>query len=288
VFWVIANPDISTPSGSFLLEPAIAAIDNKLQNMKDSALVLRRQGYPYNVYTIDKQKVINSLPAAMRNDPKKIKKAINDAVELAARVASNREPTQDIVLTDDITVDRSSNSSAGSSIDIRAWTESNDVQVLNGCKTLGILMNRNSGSTESWGTVQMKLVTDMVTSFQNKSKRLIEDVGNMWMQLNGYQGHFKLTHNPIEYQSERQKWQAQNEKDTHYATAQEKGWISIDEAAQGAVGNPKATGTTENSSNSNNSTSSNNSDNSDNSNDDNKDNNKDNNKENEAKENEQK
>ena len=104
-------------------------------------------------------------------------------------------------------------------------------------------MNRNSGTTESWGTVQMKIITDMVKSFQQKSKRLVEDIGAIWLQLNGYQGTLKLTHNPLEYQSEEQKWKAQNEKDTHYQTAENQGWISIDEAAQGAVGNDKATGT---------------------------------------------
>ena len=163
-------------------------------------------------------------------------------MDLAASVAVNREPTQDIVVTDDIEVDRSSNSSAGSSIDTRAWFDTIDVQMLNGCKTLGFLMNRASGQTESWGTVQMKIITDMVKSFQQKSKRLIEDIGAMWLQLNGYQGILKLTHNPLEYQSEKQKWEAQNEKDSHYQLAELQGWISTDEAAQGAVGNDKATG----------------------------------------------
>ena len=257
VFWVIANPGITSPKGPFLLESAVAAVDYKLQTIKDSSLVLRKQGYPYNIYTIDKEKVINSMPASKRNDPKEVKKAINDAVELAANVASNREPTQDIVLTSDITADRSSNSSAGSSVDVRAWYETIDLQMLNACKTLGILMNRNSGSTESWGTVQMKLITDMIHSFQQKSKRLIEDIGALWLQLNGYQGRLILTHNPLEYQSEEQKWTAQNTKDTHFKTATDEGWISVDEAAQGAIGADKATGTRQ-SNNSNNSNNANN------------------------------
>ena len=103
-------------------------------------------------------------------------------------------------------------------------------------------MDRTTGETETWGSVQMKIVTDMVRSFQNKSKRLIEDIGTLWLQLNGIQGTLKLTHNPIEYQSEIQKWEAQNEKDKHYQTAELQGWINTDEAAQGAVGADKATG----------------------------------------------
>ena len=242
VFWVIANPDITKPNGPYLLESAVPAVDYKLQTIKDSSAVLRRQGYPYNVFSISKEKVVNSLPVSQRNDKDKVKEAIQNAVNLAASVAVNREPTQDIVVTDDITVERNSNSSAGSSIDTRAWFDTIDIQMLNGCKTLGFLMNRASGQTESWGTVQMKIITDMVKSFQNKSKRLVEDIGAIWLQLNGIQGTLKLTHKPLEYQSEIQKWDAQNKKDLHFKTAEDQGWINVDEAAQGAVGNSKATG----------------------------------------------
>lgn len=242
IFWVVANPDMTTPKGPYLLESAVPAVDYKLQTIRDSSAVLRRQGYPYNIFSINKERVIASLPANQRNDIKLVKQAIKDAVDLAASVAVGREPTQDIVVTDDIEVERSSNSSAGSSIDTRAWFDTIDIQMLNGCKTLGFLMNRASGQTESWGTVQMKIITDMVKSFQNKSKRLIEDIGAMWLQLNGYQGTFKLTHNPLEYQSEGQKWEAQNKKDLHYKTAENQGWINVDEAAQGALGVDKATG----------------------------------------------
>ena len=243
VFWVIVNPDITSPNGHYLLESAVPAVDYKLQTIRDSSAVLRRQGYPYNIFSINKERVINSLPNSQRNDSKKVKEAIANAVELASNVAVNREPTQDIVVTDDISVEKSSNSSAGSSIDTRAWFDTIDIQMLNGCKTLGFLMNRASGQTESWGTVQMKIITDMVKSFQQKTKRLIEDIGALWMQLNGYQGTLKVTHKPLEYQSEKQKWEAQKEKDNHYQLAELQGWISTDEAAQGAIGTDKATGT---------------------------------------------
>lgn len=242
VFWVIANPDITKPNGPYLLESAVAAVDYKLQTIRDSSAVLRRQGYPYNVFSISREKIVNSLPPSQRNDKNAVNEAIQRAVELASSVAVGREPTQDIVVTDDIEVNRNSNSSAGSSIDTRAWFDTIDIQMLNGCKTLGFLMNRASGQTESWGTVQMKIITDMVKSFQQKSKRLIEDIGAIWLQLNGYQGTLKLTHKPLEYQSEIQKWDAQIKKDEHFKTAEEQGWINIDEAAQGATGNSKATG----------------------------------------------
>ena len=119
-------------------------------------------------------------------------------------------------------------------------------------------MNRNSGTTESWGTVQMKVITDMVKSFQNKSKRLVEDIGAIWLQLNGIQGTLKVTHNPLDYQSEKQKWDAQLQKDSHFEKAEQQGWINTDEAAQGALGVEKATGQKSSEENNNNSNNDNN------------------------------
>lgn len=264
VFWVSVNTDITTPTGPYLLESAIPAIDYKLQTIRDSSAVLRRQGYPYNIFSINKERVVNSLPTSQQNDPDKVKKAIQEAINLASSVAVNREPTQDIVVTDDIEVNRSSNNTASSSVDIRAWLEPIDVQMLNGCKTLGFLMNRNSGTTESWGTVQMKVITDMVKSFQRKSKRLIEYVGAMWLQLNGYQGTLTVTHKALEYLSEQQMWTAQMQKDNHYKLAEDQGWISTDEAAQGALGVDKASGSKASENNNDNNSSNNNNDNNDN------------------------
>ena len=240
IFWAIANQDISTPIGPYLLQPAIAAVDYKLQTIQDSSLVLRRQGYPFNIWSLNKERLVNTMPAADRNNSTKVKEAISKAVRDAQNAASSRQPTQDIVITDDLEINKSSNSSAGSSIDVRAWFDTVDVQIMNGVKSLGIILNRTQGNTETWGSVQMKIIVDMVYSFQNKTKRLIEQVGAIWMQLNGIQGRFKMTHNPLDYQSETQKWTAQLKKDEHYQKVQNQRWISADEAASGAIGAEKA------------------------------------------------
>lgn len=240
IFWAIANQDMTTPIGPYLLEPAIAAVDYKLQTIQDSSLVLRRNGYPFNIWSLNKKRLVESLPAAERNNSKKVNEAIRQAITDARAAATNRQPTQDIIVTDDIEINKSSNTSAGSSIDVRAWYDEVDVQIMNGVKSLGIILNRTQGNTETWGSVQMKIIADMVKSFQRKTKRIIEQVGGMWLQLNGIQGYFRLTHNPLDYQSETQKWESQLKKDEHYQVSQNQRWISADAAANGATGNEKA------------------------------------------------
>lgn len=238
VFWTVVNQDMETPIGPYLLEPAVSAVDYKLQTMSDSSAVLRHNGYPCNVWTIDKERVVNSLPPADRNNPKKVYDAISKALTDTSSTASSREPTQDIITTDDIAVKGSP--TAGSSIDVRAWTEQVDIQIMNGVKSLGILLNRSQGTTETWGSVQMKVIINMVLSFQRKSKRIVEQIGALWLQLNGIQGYFKMEHKPIDYQNENQKWEAQNKKLDYYTKAHDYRYVTADEATRETIGNENA------------------------------------------------
>lgn len=247
IVWTMINPDVGSPAGAYLLESAVSAIDFKLQTLKDSSAVLRRQGYPYNIWTIDKEVVYNTMPAGVQNDAKKYQEYLNNVVRSVNAAASSREPTQDIVVTSDVKIERSSSASAGSSIDTRAWTELVDVQVMNSIKSLGVFLNRYTGVTETWGTVQMKIIESMIKGFQRKAKRLLETIGAMWIQLNGAQATMTVTFKEIDYQSEMQKWDAQIRKDEHFKTAEDAGWINTDEAAHGALGVEKATGTKSNS-----------------------------------------
>ena len=240
VYWAIVNQDMETPIGAYLLESAIPAVDYKLQTMSDSSAVLRHNGYPVNIWSIDKERVVKSLTPAEQNKPEKVRAAITNAMNLAKAAAYGREPTQDIITTDDIGINKSSNSTAGSSIDVRAWLEPVDVQIMNGVKSLGILLNRSQGDTETWGSVQMKVIANMILSFQKKSKRLVEQIGALWLQLNGVQGYFKMTHKPLDYQSEMQKWESQNKKADFYIKAQNQRWINADKAASEAIGVEKA------------------------------------------------
>ena len=127
---------MTTPIGPYLLEPAIAAVDYKLQTIQDSSLVLRRNGYPFNIWSLNKKRLVESLPAAERNNSKKVNEAIRQAITDARAAATNRQPTQDIIVTDDIEINKSSNTSAGSSIDVRAWYDEVDVQIMIGVKSL--------------------------------------------------------------------------------------------------------------------------------------------------------
>lgn len=234
------NPGLNKPTGSFVLESVVTAIDFKLQRMLDSHAVLRKQGYPYNIVTIDREAVFNSMPKQDQNDPQKIKEAVLSAISMARETMTARNPTQDIVVTNDISVEKNSNASASSSIDFGALFKDTDIQILNGLKAMSILLNRPQGTTETWGTVQMKAMTDMIKSFQRGSKRLVEDIGAIWLQLNGIQGYLKYTHNPIDMYDEIQKATLREKDDTHYQLCQNQRWISADEAAKGAAKVDKA------------------------------------------------
>jgi hypothetical protein len=113
---------------------------------------------------------------------------------------------------------------------------------MGGLKTLGIMLNRHTGRTETYGTIELKIMVEGIRSLQRGSKRLIESIAKLWLRVHGYQAIPKFTHNPVDWQSEIEKWTVGIMKQQFYANAQGLEWISADEAAQGAMGKTKAHG----------------------------------------------
>ena len=77
--------------------------------------------------------------------------------------------------TSDTSINQNSGANAGRSLDVRAVNELVDTQTLSGLKQMAIFMNRNTGVTESWGTVQFRIYCSGIQSCQRGSKRIVRN-----------------------------------------------------------------------------------------------------------------
>ena len=237
LFYVPSNPKPDDPRGTYMLEAAISAIDFKINSYITMDAIIARQGYPRNDISIDTKAIRESLPNNKKNDPKAIKEAIENAINDITTQLNSLTAMQDFIHDNSIIVNQTAGASnAARSIDIRAYTDMTDTQVMNGLKMMAILLNRVRGTTETWGSVQYKVVIEQINAIQRDIKRLIENVGNLWLQSIGKQGYLKLDFKPTDFENELQKWNAQNAKDTHYTTAQTNGWLSPEQAGLAATG----------------------------------------------------
>ena len=243
IFYVPTDPDIDDPRGNLLMAPALQSVDYQLQTLQDVAMVLRKQGYPRNDFTIDRESATKAMPANVRSGGEKKQreyfKGIQDDIMGAM---ANIEPTDDLFHFDDIIVKLLEGGNATRSLDVRAIQELIDVQVLSGLKQLGSLNNRINSHTETFSTVEFKIVVQGVMSMQRGSKRLIEEIARLWLRVRGFQAIPVFTYNVIDWQSELDKIDAKLKKQEYWAKAQLFGWVSADYAAQQAMGVENAVG----------------------------------------------
>ena len=241
-FWVPTDPEIGDPRGSMNLIPVLQSIDFQLQILQDLQAVLHHQGFPRNDVSIDIEKLFTMCPAHVKNDPKKLIEWMNENVENVRQSLQSMEPDSDYVHTSDTSINQNSGANASRSLDVRAITETVDVQVLNGLKQLGTFANRSKGKTETWSTVEYLIMTQGIKSCQRGSKRMIEEVARLWLRVNGEQAIPVFTHNEVNYQSEQDRLNNKAIKQSIYAIAQLMHWIDGDMAAQEVMGAERSVG----------------------------------------------
>jgi hypothetical protein len=236
-FWVSFDADIGMPTGTLMYESALQAIDYQLQFYSDTAAVLRRVGYPRNDLSIERKAVIESAPTDIKNDTKKLTKYLQEYYESIKLIMSGLEPTDDLLHFDDIKLGTGSAGGDNSrTIDLRAYNEMIDPQVLNGLSCLAILANRTTGITESWGTVQFKIVTQTIQGLQRGSKRLIESIAKIWLQVHGYNLAPHFSHNPVDWDSEEKRLDCKLKTLQVNRRAEEYGYVDKKTAAANAMG----------------------------------------------------
>lgn len=241
-FWVPADPDIGDPRGTLNLSPVLQAIDFQMQIFQDLQAVLHHQGYPKNDVSIDVEKLMQICPPNIKNDSKKLTEWLNNTINNVRNNLESMNPDSDYVHTNDTEINMNQGANASRSLDVRAINELVDTQTLSGLKQMAIFMNRNTGITESWGTVQFRIYCSGIQSCQRGSKRIVEEIARLWLRVNGEQASPHFKHNTIDWNSEEQRMTVDLMKQEFYAVAQLMGWVNGDLAAQEVMGVEKSVG----------------------------------------------
>ncbi len=240
IFYVPTDPDINDPRGTLLLSPALQPVDFQLQTFHDMAAVLHHQGWPRNDIKILLERMMQIMPPQVKADPKEQSKWLMEKWNEIKDTMNNLEPDDDYIHFDDVEVNLNSGGNANRSLDVRAITETVDVQILNGIKELGIFAGRAQGRTETWSTVEFKIKVQGILSIQRGSKRLIEEIARLWLRVRGIQAIPVFTHNVIDWQSEMDKIEVKLKQQQFWAINMILRLCSPDKAAQEIIGAEKA------------------------------------------------
>lgn len=235
-FWTAIDSEVGKPIGKLLFEPSLISIERQLQFFEDSAAVLRRAGYPRNDISIDREAVMLGMPPSVKSGGVKAQREyLSDYFDQIVALLRRLDPKDDIVHFDDINVNKTQGENSRT-IDQRAYLETIDPQVMNGLATMGVMLNRTTGVTETWGTVQFKIMTQTIQSIHRCSKRMSEQICRFWLQVNGIQGSCTFTHNPVDWEAEAQRAGVALSKQELHRRAEEYGWEDKPMAAKESMG----------------------------------------------------
>lgn len=236
-FYVPFEPKPGHPEGTLKFLPTIQTMTQYLQLQQDSSEVLHRIGFPRYDFSIDRETFYKSLPDKSQQGIKKETSALFEDVRSAA---IRMKHSSDFIHFNEVEAKAIGGGVNGAGIDIRAWFEVMDPQVVNSFGLTPVLMGRLSGGSYSLGTVEFRIVTDTVDSMRRGSKRILESIFKMWARVKGYNIYPEVKHNPIDWEKEKEKIEASLLTMEYNRRAQEYGYIDKDEAAMLTVGSEKA------------------------------------------------
>lgn len=239
-FWVPHQPQTGRPDGTMQFEPAIATMTEFYQLIQDSMVVLNRIGYPRYKCEIDRAALLESATPAQKSTPEAQEKLFESVFNQVETQMRKMGKDNDLVTFDSNKVELLGGGVNGSGIDVRAWFEVLEPLIVNSFQLTPVLMGRLSSGSYSLGTAEYKIVKDTVDTMRRESKRIVEEIINLWARVKGYNVRATVTHNPIDWQTELDKLNVELKKIEKARRSEEYRWISHDEAAQQALGQDKA------------------------------------------------
>ncbi len=238
-FYVPHQPKAGRPDGTLQFLPSVVTMTQFYQLFADSMWILNRIGYPRYDVSIDEEKLLNSLPPNMKNTIEQQNNAFQQAFDNVRNSLRAIGKDSDLIHFSSNEVSVIGGGVNGSGIDIRAWFEVLEPLIVNSFNMTPVLMGRLKGGSYSLGTVEFKIVTDTVDSMRRGSKRILEQVINLWARVKGYPVYAVLNHNPINWEVQKEKLEVELMRMQKSRRAEEYRWINHDTAAMEGIGAEK-------------------------------------------------
>lgn len=240
-FFVPHQPKPGKPYGTLQFEPAIAIMATQYQLIRDYGIVFNRIALPRYKCTINRKDLLESATPSQKSSPEAQAKFFSEYFEQVESQFRKMGKDNDLITFDSNEVDVLGGGINGSGVDVRAWFEVLEPLIVNAFQLTPVLMGRLKSGSYSLGTAEYSIVCDTIDTMRRASKRILEEIINLWARVKGYNIRATVTHNPIDWQTELEKLDVQLKKMEKARRAEEYRWINHDEAAQQGFGIDKAT-----------------------------------------------
>ena len=196
--WVESlHQDVAQFSPSSMLESSLADVWRFLDFVEDMGLVLKRAGHSRLTATISLEQTTKSAPPDVQNDPKKLKKYLEDTQASAQALLSSLEPEEAIVAFDNVTFDLLS--AKGESAGYTDLLESLSGLVASSLKSMPSVLGLRIGKgSQSMSNTETMMYLKSVETVRQPVESLMSRVLTLASRLQGEDVYAKFEFHPID------------------------------------------------------------------------------------------
>ena len=189
------NLDTGAPSSAFLA--AINSIFFRLSVMRDLERAIKRIGYPRLDVEVVEEVIARNLPMDIRQDPEKLKKAIQAEMDNLKAEFNSLKPEESFVHTEAVKVDQK-DAPKGTTINIDSLMKYLDVQISNALHTLPQFFGR--GDTVQ-GEVDTIIYQWTITRMQKDVCEFLNAIFTYCLRMSGNSGTAHFYFEPLDLRS---------------------------------------------------------------------------------------
>ncbi|MGV0984965.1 MAG: hypothetical protein ACOYB2_10450 [Limnohabitans sp.] len=240
VFYVPLDPDVEDPYGRPPMLPALSAVFAKAQMLNDIRAAAHNAGYPRIDVEVAYEAMISHAPVELQSAERSA-----DLVAWAERQLETLVKEYESMQVDDTFVHYdwvkiNAVAFGGSAFDFGKLDDMLTRQVNSALKTLPILLGVNQTGNEGYGSVQWNIQVAAVHALQRIVKRMIEKLGDVSLELAGFQAHCRLEYDTIRTIDRLTEAQAETFEFNNLKTSVAMGWRDNEEASDMATGHQPA------------------------------------------------
>lgn len=229
------------PDDAYGRPPAASALQMvvfQMQLLRDLKQAAHVNAWGRVSIEVVEEKIKASVPAKLKQpgNEKELQRYVDDVISSIIASYSRLQPDDAFVHTDSIQINAVDYS--GKTFQFDALLKVINAELYRALKQLPVFMGSNEGTTETHGTVQLKIYVSGITSIQKIICALLNKFSNVALRVWGIYGVAKWSfENPIP-ELKLDQIQADQAEAEHVAYLRDQGWISQDEASIRITGSP--------------------------------------------------
>jgi len=239
VSYIPVDPFPGKPYGRPMITAAIFTGIFLIGLLHDIRRVISQQGYPRLDLVIDLEKLLESMPAGLDDDPDEFKQWVDDITDEVINVYSNLEPDDAYVHTDVVNVNNPVGTLGGGASGLTAideiirMLERMSVRAL---KSMPFLMGLSETTTETQANRQWESHTATIKSIQHLAETLIENLFGVALRAQGIQADVVFRFAELRASELFRDAQTETVQINNASAKYDKGWISQDQASEEVTG----------------------------------------------------